>query len=280
MVTTTAGAVLLAFTDALRAIGAFLPRLIGALVVLLIGLVLGRALGALVAGVLRRLGFDRIADRAQIEDFLRGAGVRVDAATVVGELVKWFLYVLFLQVAAATLGIPQLTVVLTAILAFIPRLIVALVIVLLGALAANFLAGVVRGSLAATRLGNAGFLAQVTRWSILAFAVVAALSQLEVAPAIVNTLWTALIGGLGLGLALALGLGLREAAGHIATGQLIKGDFQPGMQIGVDGEGGVVEEVGAVYTTLRTPSGRFKIPNAELARKTVVIAGHDPASRS
>ena len=273
MVTDAGDALLLAFSDALRTFFAFLPRLFGAIVVLVVGLFIGRAVAALVTRVLRMVGFDRIADRAEIDDFLRNAGVRMDPAAVMGELAKWFVYLIFFQVAASTLGVPELTAILNQIVGFIPRIVVALAILLVGALAANFLAGLVRGSLVSARVGNASLLASIVRWGVVAFATVAALSQLQIAPEIVNTLWTALIGGLGLGLALAFGLGARDAAASVATGQMIKGDIQPGMQIGVDGAQGTVEHVGALYTTVRTATGEIKIPNAELARTTIQVSG-------
>lgn len=271
MLQDTGDALLLAFSDALRTFFAFIPRLIGAVVVLLIGLFVGRLVATLVTKGLRMVRFDQIADRAEIDDFLRNAGVQMDPAAVVGELAKWFVYIVFFQIAASTLGIPELTAILNQILAFIPRIVVALAILLIGALAANFLSGLVRGSVGSVRVGNANLLASIVRWGVLAFAVVAALSQLEVAPEIVNTLWTALIGGLGLALAIAFGLGARDAAASVTTGQMIKGDFQPGMEIRVDGEAGTVEEIGALYTTLRTGDGFLKIPNADLARKTVEV---------
>ena len=273
MITDAGDALLLAFSDALRTFFAFLPRLLGAVVVLVIGLFVGRAVAALVTRLLRMVGFDRIADRAEIDDFLRNAGVRMDPAAVMGELAKWFVYLIFFQVAASTLGVPELTAILNQIVGYIPRIVVALAILLVGALAANFLAGLVRGSLVSARVGNASLLASIVRWGVVAFATVAALSQLQIAPEIVNTLWTALIGGLGLGLALAFGLGAREAAANVATGQMIKGDIQPGMQIGMDGAQGTVEQVGALYTTVRTGSGQVKIPNAELARTTIQVSG-------
>ena len=273
MITDAGDALLLAFSDALRTFFAFLPRLLGAIVVLIIGLFVGRAVAALVTRLLRMVGFDRIADRAEIDDFLRNAGVRMDPAAVMGELAKWFVYLIFFQVAASTLGVPELTAILNQIVGYIPRIVVALAILLVGALAANFLAGLVRGSLVSARVGNASLLASIVRWGVVAFATVAALSQLQIAPEIVNTLWTALIGGLGLGLALAFGLGAREAAANVATGQMIKGDIQPGMQIGMDGAQGTVEQVGALYTTVRTGSGQVKIPNAELARTTIQVSG-------
>jgi small-conductance mechanosensitive channel len=271
MITETGAALVLAFNDMLRMAIIFVPRLIGALLVLLIGVLVGRAVGALVTRALRALRFDRIADRAEIDDLLQNAGVRMDPAAIVGALAKWAIYLIFFQAAASTLGIPQLTAILNQIIAYIPRVAVALFILLIGALVANLLAGLVRGALAGARDGSGRLLATLARWGVLTVAVVAALSQLEVAPVIVNSLWIVLIAAAGLALAIAFGLGAREAAGSLAIGQLIKGDVQPGMRISVDEEGGIVEAVGPLYTTLRIQGGRVKIPNADLARRVVVV---------
>ena len=272
-ITNTGDALLAAFANALAVFFAFIPHLIGAIIILLIGLFVGRLVDTLVTKGLRAVKFDQIAERADVGDLLRNAGVKMDAAAVVGGIAKWFIYIIFFQVAASTLGFPQLTAILNQVLAFLPRIVVALVILLVGALVAKLLAGVVRGAVGTSRLGNADLLSNVARYAVLAFAVVAALSQLEIAPAIVNTLWTAIIGAVAVTLALAFGLGARDAAGSVATGQMIKAEIQPGMQIGIDGQGGTVEQVGAVYTTIRTQNGQMKVPNAELARQTILVAG-------
>lgn len=272
-------ALMLGVTNAVTVFFTYLPRFLGAIVILLIGLFVGRLVARLVTQVLRALRFDQIADRAEIDEFLANAGVRTDAATVVGELAKWFIYLIFFQVAASTLGFPQLTEILNQLIAFIPRVVVAIVILLLGALVANLLAGLVRGSLGTAQVGNANLLANIARYGVLAFAVVAALSQLEIAPAIVNTLWTALIGSVALAAALAFGLGARDAAGSIATSQLIKSDIQPGMRIGLEGQTGTVEQIGALYTTIRTGGGQYKVPNAELARSMVMVGDDGQPAR-
>ena len=272
-ITTTGDALLTAFANALAVFFAFIPHLIGAIVILIIGLFVGRLVGGLVTRGLRAVKFDQVAERADVGELLRNAGVTMDAAAVVGGIAKWFIYIVFFQVAASTLGFPQLTDILNQVLAFLPRIVVALVILLVGALIAKLLAGVVRGAVGTSRLGNADVLGNVARYAVLAFAVVAALSQLEIAPAIVNTLWTAIIGMVAVTLALAFGLGARDAAGSVATGQLIKAEIRPGMQIGIDGQGGTVEQVGTIYTTIRTQNGQMKVPNAELARQTVLVAG-------
>lgn len=272
-ITSTSDALLAAFANALAVFFAFIPHLIGAIIILIIGLIVGRLVGEIVTRGLRAVKFDQVAERADVGDLLRNAGVKMDAAAVVGGIAKWFIYIIFFQVAASTLGFPQLTDILNQVLAFLPRIVVALVILLIGALVAKLLAGVVRGAVGTSRLGNADVLGNVARYAVLAFAVVAALSQLEIAPAIVNTLWTAIIGMVAVTLALAFGLGARDAAGSVATGQLIKAEIRPGMQIGIDGQGGTVEQIGTIYTTIRTQSGQMKVPNAELARQTVLVAG-------
>jgi len=271
-ITSTGDALLTAFANALAVFFAFIPHLIGAIIILIIGLIVGRLVGGIVTSALRAVKFDQVAERADVGDLLRNAGVKMDAAAVVGGIAKWFIYIVFFQVAASTLGFPQLTDILNQVLAFLPRIVVALVILLIGALVAKLLAGVVRGAVGTSRLGNADVLGNVARYAVLAFAVVAALSQLEIAPAIVNTLWTAIIGMVAVTLALAFGLGARDAAGSVATGQLIKAEIRPGMQIGIDGQGGTVEQVGTIYTTIRTQSGQMKVPNAALARQTIMVA--------
>lgn len=273
----TGDAVRSAFTDALSVFFRFIPHLIGALILLLIGLIVGRVVGTIVTKALRAIRFDQVAERAEIGPLLRNAGVRLDAAGVIGGLIKWFIYIIFFQAAANILGFAQLTTIMNQILAFIPRVIVALIIVLIGALIGKLLADLVRGGLRSARFGEPEVLANVARFAVLAFAVVAALSQLEIASAIVNTLWTAVIGAVALAVALAFGLGAREAAGSAATGQLIKGEIPPGMRIAVNGQEGTVEKVGALYTTVSVDGGReMKIPNGELAGRSVEVTGGSP----
>ena len=160
MLTDITNTMILAINDMVRTFVIFLPRLLGALLILLIGWIVGRVVASLVTRALRAVRFDRIADRAEIDDMLRNAGVRLDPAAAVGELAKWFLFLIFFQAAATVLGIPQITAILNQIIAFIPNIVVALVIVLVGALAANLLmaSGLIRIAEVANRItaGTAG----------------------------------------------------------------------------------------------------------------------------
>jgi flagellar biosynthesis protein FliQ len=272
VITDTTTAVLTAFSQALGSFFAFIPKLVGAIIVLLIGWLVGRLVGKLVTQGLRAVKFDQVAERAEVGSFLRNAGVRMDPAAVVGALARWFIYIVFWQAAASILGFPQLTQILNEVLAFIPRVIVALVILLVGALAGTLLARVVRGSLRTANFGDADLLAAIARYGVIAFAVVAALSQIDIAPAIVNTLWTAVIGGVALAFALAVGLGSRDAMGSLAAGRVIRTELQPGMQVSVNGQPATIQ-YGAVYTTVQMGGLTMQVPNIALVQPTSTMSG-------
>lgn len=212
VVTDWGQAIMVSLTGALAMAMAFIPKLIGALVVLLVGWLISRAVEALVARGLRLVHFNQIADRAEIDQFLAKAGVRMDPASVVAKLVYWFLMLSFLVAAFGALGLTQVNVVLAQIIAFIPNVIVAMVVLLLGALAANFVGNMVRGATGTARVGDPNLLATLARAAILVFASLVALDQLHIAPTIINTLWMAVVGMVAVAGALAFGLGGRDLA--------------------------------------------------------------------
>jgi hypothetical protein len=215
VVTNFGDAVMLSLARALGDFMSFIPKLLGALVLLLVGWLISRALEALVTRGLRMIRFNQIADRAEIDQFLAKAGVRMDPASVVGKMVYWFVMLSFVLSAFGALGLGQVEGLLTQIVGFIPNVIVAMVVLLLGALAANFVANLVRGSVATARVGSPDLLANIARGAILVFAVIMAMDQLEIAPTIVNTLWMALVGMFAVAGALAFGLGGRDLAGRM-----------------------------------------------------------------
>jgi len=212
MVTDWGQAIMISLTRALGDIMSFVPKLIGALVILLVGWLISRAVEALVTRGLRMVRFNQIADRAEIDQFLVRAGVRMDPAAVLGKLAYWFLMLSFLIAAFGALGMTQVEGVLANIIGFIPNVVVAVVVLLLGALIANFVANLVRGSAGMSRVGDPNLLATIARVSVLVFATLMALDQLQIAPTIINTLWTALIGMFAVAGALAFGLGGRDVA--------------------------------------------------------------------
>ena len=261
-----------ALRDALSDFFAFIPKLLGAVILLLVGWFLGKLLGGLVTKGLRAIKFNEVADKAEIDDFLRNAGVQMDPAAVVGAFARWFVYLIFFLAAFNALGLPQVAAVIDDVLAFLPKVVVAIIVLLVGALAGKLLAGVVRGALASMGVGNPNLFATVARFAVIAFAAVAALDMLEIAPTIVATLWQGLIFGLVGTLVLAFGLGGRDAAADLTLGRMLRTELEPGTEVAAGAYHGRVRTIGSLFTTLETTDGVVKVPNAQLTAQPVQMS--------
>ena len=149
-----------------------------------------------------------MADRIGLTRLEQRMGVRMDAAGLLGKVVYWFLFLVFLVPAVNALGLTTVSAILGTIIAYIPNVFVAILVLFLGTLAATFVADIVRGATATARIGNPNIFAMIARWSIMGFAVLVALEQLQIAPSLINELFGAIVAAA----ALAFGLGGRETA--------------------------------------------------------------------
>ena len=196
----------------------FVPNLIIAVVIFIIGWVVGALFGRVVAQIIRSLGVDKILRSAGVEKTLNKAGFRLDAGGFIGALVKWFVIVVFAVAAFDVLGLDQVNQFLQqVVLLYLPRVIAAAAILLIAAIIADATEHVVKGSAKAVGAKKAhfGFLGTVARWAIWVFAGLMALYQLGVAAAFVQTLFTGLVVAMSLALGLAFGLGGKNVASDV-----------------------------------------------------------------
>lgn len=207
--------ILAAFGAAVAVLFRFIPALIGALVILLIGWIIARVVHALVLKVLQLIHFDQVMARTGLPEMFQRMGVRADPARLLAGLVYWFVFLIFVVAAANALGVPTITAVITSIVLFLPNVFVAVIILLIGMVLARFVADIVRGVMHGSNIAGENFVAGVARWAILIFAFILALDQLNISPVIIQTLFASAAGGLALALALAFGLGGRDTAKSI-----------------------------------------------------------------
>jgi hypothetical protein len=203
-----------------------IPKVLGFLVILLVGWMIASAISGIFAGVLRSIRFNDMAQRSGISGFVHNMGVQTDPAGFVATLTKWFVRLVVLVVAFDALGLPAVSQVLQQLLMWLPNLVVALVVLVIGGLAANALSGLVRGATASSGLGSPDFLANLTRIAVMAFAIVIAVNQIGIASTLVNTLFMGFVGALALALGLSFGLGGRDTASHIVRGWYEQGRSQ------------------------------------------------------
>src|SRR5829696_4364580 len=187
----------------------YIPQLIGAILILLVGYLIARALQALVYRVLQAIGFDNWMERGGIKQFFDRAQTRETPATVLGRLVFWFVFITAITMAADALGIRQVSEVLAQLIAYIPSIIAAILILVLAALLANFLAGIVRGAT------GSDVLASIARYAIIIYAVFAALTELGIAVQLTAPTFLIVLGGAVLAAAIAFGWGGRDVAKDI-----------------------------------------------------------------
>jgi len=195
----------------------FLPSLLGAVIIFIIGWLIALVLGKLVAQIIRVLRIDQILEKMGFKRSLERANLKLDSGKFIGELVKWFFIIVFLMAATDILNLPQVTDFLKRILLYIPHLIVAVLILLAAVLIANFLQKLVKASVEAAGLQGSNFLGAVTKWAVLVFGVLAALLQLGIVPALIQTIFTGFVAALAISVGLAFGLGGKDLASQILS---------------------------------------------------------------
>jgi hypothetical protein len=190
----------------------FIPNLLAAIVIFVIGWLIASAIGKLVAGILIRLKFNRLFGGGGWQDAMQKAELKVDPAGFIGAIVKWVLVIVFLLAAVEIVGMVQFADFLKNVVAWLPNLLVAAAIFVVAVVAADFLEKIVRASVRKLEIEHAKFIGSLVRWSIYVFAALAILLQLGITPSIINSVVIGLIGMFALAFGLAFGIGGKDAA--------------------------------------------------------------------
>lgn len=190
----------------------FLPSLIGALAVFIVGLIVAAVLEKVAERLIFYVRLDTLLKKVGLEAIVERAHMKLNSGHVVGKIVYWFFVLAFLLAASDILGFFTLSAFLRDVLSYIPQVLVAMLILLAAFVLANFLRGLVRASVMSANLHGAKGLGMLTWWVVMVFGLLTALVQLGVAVSIINTLITGLIAMISLAGGLAFGLGGKEMA--------------------------------------------------------------------
>lgn len=191
----------------------FVPNLLVAVIIFVIGWIVGSVLGRVISQAVKSLKVDNALRGAGLEEAFGRAGFELNSGGFLGSLVKWFVIIVFLVASLDVLGLTQVNTFLQeVVLLYLPQVIVAVLILLVAAVIAEVMQKLVIGGAKAAHMRNSNFLGNVTKWAIWVFAILAALFQLGVASAFVQTLFTGIIVAIALALGLSFGLGGQDAA--------------------------------------------------------------------
>ena len=194
----------------------FVPRLIGAVIILVIGWIIAGFVGKIVEKVLNKIGADRLTKQAGVDAFAQRAGVKdFTAGGILGTVATWWIRLMVLEVAADALGVAAVTKTLDSLVSYLPNIFVAVVLVLVGAYVAKLAKTAVSGAAQGAGLGSAQMLGTVAQSVVLVLFMIAALEQIHVAETLVNELTITALAIIAGSSILAFGLGGREAAAHL-----------------------------------------------------------------
>jgi small-conductance mechanosensitive channel len=241
---------------------AYLPRLFGAVVVVVVGVVFATIARSLTSFVLRRLRFDELCERSGVTELLQQGSLRRRPSQLLGTLVFYAILIFTLVTAAGALGLDFLSQALSMVLLYTPRVLVAALLLLLGIAAAGLAAGAAERVLADLGVARVAGLRAGIRGILIAVVAILVAALLGIDVALLIAIAVILLGAVALTAALAIGLGLRGLSQNIAAGRYLADGIAEGDYVSVNGTAGTVEQIGHAMTTLRGADGRvYLVPN-------------------
>jgi small-conductance mechanosensitive channel len=252
---------------------ALLPNIIGALLILLLGIIVAFIIKKISASLLRKIGLDRVSRKSGVSDVMQDAGLANRPSILASKMIFWLVLFVFLVPAANTLGLTELVTLFKSFIGFLPKIITALVIIVFGMMFAQFLRRSIIekpstiGSNSAQSLGNLVYGIMVT------VIVLVALEQLDIATELLHSIIKLVVAGIMLALALSVGFGAKAIAHNLLSGIYAREHFKPGEQIEIDQIKGEIKEVSTLNTIISlTENQTVSIPNSTLYNSLVKIS--------
>ncbi len=258
-----------ALTELGTTVAAFLPSLLGALVILALGWLISRSVEIAAGRLLKTVGVDRASVRLGFAEVFERTGLTLTASGLIARLLFWLLMLTFVLSSVETLGLEAVTTTIDRVIAFIPNLIGAGLILLLGLLFARFVGGLAGSAVAAAGFGGAARAGLVVQALTAALVAVISIEQLGLDTQVLVVPLTALLAAAGFSAGLAFALGARPIITHILAGHFLRQSLPREAFVEVGGERGVVARVGATDTLLRDGQREWSVPNAQLLEQTV-----------
>lgn len=196
-------------------VAGFVPRLLAAVLLLFVGLIISNWARWLVIKLFQATNLVKLVKGSPVDKFLEKTELRLSMDKLLGGLVKWFSLYGFFIIAANIVGLSALSDLLIGLFSFVPRLIAALLIIILGTLLAGVVESLVKASLSQVSLSSSRLISRITSYIVMLFAVLAAVAQLGIAETFINILFVGVVAMLALAFGLAIGLGAKDLVAKI-----------------------------------------------------------------
>jgi hypothetical protein len=267
-------------TDAVMAslaqIVAYLPTLILASMLLGLGYVLARVVSVVVTRLLQLMGFDRLLSRTAVQTLLERSGTKQKSSEILGMIGFWIIFLVFLIQASDTLSLTMVSDALTSIAYYIPKVGIAVLVLVLGLIAANFVRELITMTCSSAGITHGTMVAQAVYVAVVLLIVVTAIDALGIDTELLNNTIVILLAGLIGGAALSFGLGSRTAVANLIAAHYLGSMVRVGMTVKIGENQGTVVAVTPISVVLETREGRVIVPATQVTESTAVITPPEP----
>jgi len=249
----------------------FLPKLFGAVLLVMAGFIMGRIIKVALTKVLQLMGIDRLLGKTAIQTVLERTGSQKTISQILGILAFWVVFLLFLISATETLGLATVSQALTGFAYFLPRMGLAVVILVLGLFAANFLKEVISLACMSAGVTQGQVVAQTFYVGMALLVVDTAINELGIDTTLLNNTIILLVAGLIAGAALSFGLGAKSAIGNLISAHYLQPVLKVGQKVKVGNISGEVLSITPVAVVVQTKEGRAIVPASQFSETTAII---------
>jgi len=242
-------------------IAAYIPNIIGALFILILGYIVAKALKGTMRRLLTWTGFSRAVDGLGLNAHMEKFGIKSSVSDMISAFVYWIIFLTFLTATFETLGLSIVVETLNTLVAYLPNVVVAAITIVLTLLVGRFVHRLIDAGLQQFDISFGGVAAIIAESFIILFGAVIAANQLGFDVTIITANVTLIIGGIIAMLVLSLGLGARTVTSNILGSYYTKQMFKEGAVVTLAGHTGTVKSVSAVSVTLKTEQGEVIVPN-------------------
>lgn len=260
----------LALTEMLNNFAQFLPKLLLAVILLIIGFAIAKILSKLVHIVFDKFGVNNLLERSGFTAQLQRAGIKATPGAFIAKLTFWITILFVIKIAAKAASIQDISDIIIAIISFMPNALTAALILLFGFIVADVIKNAVFNALNDMGLEYARTLSKVIFGFIFILILTVALAKINIQTELLNATVQIMLGSLALALSLALGLGLKRMAGSIVSGVYSRDIYKIGTELEFEGETMTISGIGPVTTKLKRKDGGFVIiPNEKLISEPI-----------
>jgi len=248
----------------------FIPKVIVAVIILLIGIILSKIIKGITGKTLQGIKIDELSEKSGIHSTLSKMGIKGNLSVLIPKLLGFLILIFMIKTAADAAGFTDISNCIASIFAFTPKVVTAFIIMLIGMFVAEVIQNTIYNTLDSRGIDYAGTAAKIAFGLAFIIFLTVALTQVGIETELLKDSFKILVAGVAIALALALGLGLKSHAYNIISAVYVRDIYRQGSLIEMDGELLSIKGTGPVTTKLQKDNGEFiVVPNSDLVAKKV-----------